>query len=297
MLELFNFSNRDRGMLPEHRSAGLLPWLIAIMLFLTALACWAGFSLAGATARLASDLDSRLSIQVIEPNPGLRATQVKALLSELGKLTAVASAEAVSDEDLAEMLDPWLGETAREAELPMPALIDVTLNGKDGLSLDQLRKSVVSIAPSARVTADAEWLKPATQLLSTLQWLSIGLVLLMAAATGAVVVMAVRSSLNTHGETIDIMHLMGASDRQVAQLFERQIARDALLGGIVGLMLALLVIIPLSSRISGLGGGLPGEGSPAWWSLPLLLILPLLGVGFSRLVARRTVMRTLEAKL
>lgn len=297
MWEMFNFAARDKGVLPEHRSSGILPWLIAIMLFLTALASWAGVSLAGATTRLASDLENRATVQLAEPNATLREGQIKALLAELRKLTAVESARRVGDDELSAMLDPWLGDTTRNADIPMPALIDITLRQAGTDALAQVRSAAKAVAPAAQVTADAEWLAPATGLLTTLKWLSIGLVVLMALATSAVVVMAVRSSLNTHGETIDIMHLMGANDRQVAQLFERQIARDALLGGIVGLVAAGLVIIPLSARIASLGGGLTGEAPVQWWSLPLLAVLPLVGVGLARLVARRTVLANLEDKL
>ncbi|HMT43737.1 MAG TPA: cell division protein [Chakrabartia sp.] len=297
MFEMFRFSARDKGVLPEHRSSGMLPWLIAIMLFLTALACWAGMSLAAAAANLSSDLDRRATIQLAEPNARLRDGQVRALMIELGKLTAVESARQVSDEELSAMLDPWLGDTARNADIPVPALIDVVFAKTGSVAFEQVKTMVATVAPNARLTADAEWLAPASALLRTLKWLAIGLVALMAVATGSVVVMAVRSSLNTHGETIDIMHLMGASDRQVAQLFERQIARDALLGGTVGVIVAILVILPLSSRISSLGGGLPGEAPAQWWSFPLLILLPVLGVGLARLVARRTVLANLGDKL
>ncbi|MBK8630672.1 MAG: cell division protein [Sphingomonadales bacterium] len=297
MFELFRFAARDKGVLPEHRSSGMLPWLIAIMLFLTALACWAGMSLAGAAASLSSDLDRRATVQLAEPNARLREGQIRALLVELDKLSIVESVRRVSDEELSAMLDPWLGDTARNADIPVPALIDLVFTQSNRNGLDQVKALVTTVAPNAQVTADAEWLAPASSLLRTLKWLALGLVALMAVATGSVVVMAVRSSLNTHGETIDIMHLMGASDRQVAQLFERQIARDALLGGTVGVIVAILVILPLSARISSLGGGLPGETPVQWWSFPMLILLPVFGVGLARLVARRTVMSNLGDKL
>jgi cell division transport system permease protein len=297
MFELFRFAARDKGVLPEHRSSGMLPWLIAIMLFLTALACWAGMSLAGAAASLSSDLDRRATVQLAEPNARLRDGQIRALMAELDKLSAVESVRRVSDDELAAMLDPWLGDTARNAEIPVPALIDLVFVRSGSAGLDQVKSLVATVAPNARVTADAEWLAPASALLRTLKWLALGLVALMAVATGSVVVMAVRSSLNTHGETIDIMHLMGASDRQVAQLFERQIARDALLGGTVGVIVAILVILPLSARISSIGGGLPGETPVQWWSFPVLILLPVFGVGLARLVARRTVLANLSDKL
>lgn len=297
MLDWIRQSPRDKGVLPEHRSSGMLPWLIAIMLFLTGLACWAGVTLGQATASLAADMDRRATVQLAEPNVTTRDAQMRALLAELGKLTAVESARRVPDEELAAMLNPWLGDTASSADIPVPALIDLVFVTNSVQALDSVRGVVQRVAPAARLTADAEWLAPASGLLNTLKWLAIGLVALMAVATGSVVVMAVRASLNTHADTIDIMHLMGASDRQVAQLFERQIARDTLLGGTVGLAGALLVILPLTSRLASVAGPLPSASGLPWWSFPLIILLPVIGVLLARFVARRTVLSTLAQKL
>ena len=52
-----------------------------------------------------------------------------------------------------------------------------------------------------------------------------------AVATGAVVLLAARAGLETHRETISVMHMLGSTDVQVARLFQRRIALDAAIGG------------------------------------------------------------------
>ena len=59
----------------------------------------------------------------------------------------------------------------------------------------------------------------------------------MVGATAATVVLAARAALDTHRGTIEMLHLMGATDVQVARLFQRRIALDALFGGLVGFIL------------------------------------------------------------
>src|SRR3546814_1046120 len=49
-----------------------------------------------------------------------------------------------------------------------------------------------------------------------------GLVLLMILASGAVVIMTARAALGTHYATIEMLHLIGATDRQIARLFQRR---------------------------------------------------------------------------
>ena len=95
----------------------------------------------------------------------------------------------------------------------------------------------------------------------------------MVAATAATVVLAARAALDIHRGTIEVLHLMGATDVQVARLFQRRIALDALFGGLVGFILAALVLIGIGERVSALGSELLGSASvpaPAWGILVAL---------------------------
>ena len=50
-----------------------MPWVIAIMMFLTVLAAAAGLGLGGAASRLDAQIGNRVTIQIVEANPDLRA--------------------------------------------------------------------------------------------------------------------------------------------------------------------------------------------------------------------------------
>jgi cell division transport system permease protein len=297
MLPWRSGARSERGLLPEGRIGGPMLWIITIMLFLMILASAGGIAVGGAARALGSDIADRLTVQLPEPDARLREGQARAVLAELGKLSDVKQAVRVDDRELDALLDPWLGDAAREADLPVPALIDVIVTRADAAMVAQVRGTVTAVVPNARVDAHAEWLGPLAGLLNGLVILSIGLVVLMALAAGAAVVLAVRSALNTHGDTIAIMHLMGASDGQVAQLFERRIAMDALLGGGLGLAGALSVLLLIGSRISGMGSELTGSATLGVAGWLALITLPLIGTGFAMLVARRTVLSVLRKML
>jgi cell division transport system permease protein len=115
----------------------------------------------------------------------------------------------------------------------------------------------------------------------------------MVGATAATVVLAARAALDTHRGTIEILHLMGATDVQVARLFQRRIALDALFGGITGFLLGGAVLVALGDRVAALGSELLGSAAipPEGWAT--LLALPLLGVLLAMLVARLTILRAL----
>ena len=294
MINALRVSAADRRLLPEGRMAGPMPWVIAIMMFLTILAAAAGIALAGSARTLGQDLDARLTVQLSEPNPGLREVQTREMLVGLKRLAAVKTAQAVPEAQLNALLAPWLGNEALDNDLPMPALIDVELKRTGADDIAVVRELVAMIAPAARVDQQAKWLQPLADLLKSLTWLALGLVTLMTIATSAAVVLAARAALNTHRATIDVLHLLGSSDNQIAGLFQRRIALDALFGGFAGLLLALVVMLLSGERMRALGSELLGSASLGWGGWALLFLLPLIGVALSTVSARITVLRALR---
>ncbi len=282
-------SPAERRLLPEGRSAGPMPWVIGIMVLLTILATAAGLAVGRASTSVNQSIAGKFTVQLPEPNRMLRNGQVRAIMSEIRGLAAVKSVEALPEGELQALLDPWLGIVAGEEDLPMPALIDVEMARADPRAVAELRSAVAGITPNARVDAQSGWLAPLSGLMRSLTWLAAGLVLLMAGATAAVVILAVRAALNTHAETIAIMHLLGANDVQIASLFQRRIALDALLGGAAGLALGLMVLALIGTRLGDLGSELLGSVSIGWWGWLLILSIPVLATLLAGLVSRYTV--------
>ena len=291
------FSAAERGLLPEGRMAGPMPWVIAIMMFLTVLAAAAGLGLNGAASRLRDQIGSRVTVQIVEASPRQRAAQTRAAAAALRALPGIVAIRVVPEEETQALLEPWLGAAAAQGDLPVPALIDVDLSPEGRARLDRLRAAVAAAAPAARIDDSAQWLSPLARLIGALRWLAAGLVLLMVGATAATVVLAARAALDTHRATIEILHLMGATDLQVARLFQRRIALDALTGGLIGFILGGAVLIAIGERVSALGSELLGSAaiSPAGWLT--LLALPAFGVILAMMVARHTILRALGRML
>jgi cell division transport system permease protein len=291
------FASADRRLLPEGRLAGPMPWVIAIMMFLTILAAAAGLGLGGAARSLGADIGNRATVQIVEANPDRREAQARRAVAVLEGQAGVARVRRVSDRDMAALLAPWLGTGGLEGDVPVPAMIDVELSETIPPSLDTLRSALVAAAPAARLDDNGQWLAPLGQLMNALKWLAIALVLLMIAATAATVVLAARAALDTHRATIEVLHLMGATDVQVARLFQRRIALDALFGGAVGLAAAALVLFAIGSRVAALGSDLLGSAELPALGWLLLVALPVFGVVLAMLVARGAILRALGRML
>ena len=291
------FGAADRRLLPEGRLSGPMPWVIAIMMFLTVLAAAAGLGLGSAADSLDQDTGTRATVQIVEPNPDRRAAETRAALAVLERQPGVETVRLVAAAVMESLLEPWLGPGGLDGDLPIPAMIEVDLSPEAYAQLDSLRAAVSDVAPSARLDDNAQWLAPLAGLIGSLRWLAGALVLLMIAATAATVVLAARASLDTHRSTIEVLHLMGATDVQVARLFQRRIALDALFGGFVGLTAAALVLLVIGNRVGALGSDLLGSAQLPLLSWAIIVALPVFGVLLATVVARATILRALGRML
>lgn len=284
----------DRRLLDESRRTRAMTWIMAIMVFLTVLAGALGLGMFAATAQLDRQLAGRLTIQIVEPDAALRDGQAAAIRAAVTRLPGVQRVAEVDRQRLAELLKPWLGDTGLDPDLPMPAMIDVEVRGSTTSAVERTARQ---IAPNARIDRHAQWLSPVRGFMTTMSWLAVGLMLLIASATAAVVLLAARSGLDTHRDTIDVLHMLGSTDVQIARLFQRRIAFDTLLGGLLGTVAALGLVWFLQSRMALVGSEMLSGVALQQRDWFLLLLVPLGFALLATFAARRTVLRALGRTL
>lgn len=268
---------------------GPMPLIVGMLLFLTTLAAAAALALSSVAVHLESG--DRMTVQVMTPDPAARDAEAMRITSMLQRAPGVVAARSVGAEEMEALLAPWLG-SGIEDDLPIPALIEVELH--DGADQQTVARSVRAIAPTARIEAEAQTLAPVRRLVSLLRWLSLGLAVVATLATALTVGLAARSALAAQGETIALMHLLGATDRQLVRLFERRAAWEALVGGTAGWSAALLVLLAVARQLEALGDvplGTMAIGAGQMWPL---LLLPPLSTLLAMLVARITLLRALK---
>ena len=290
----------DPRLLPESQLAGPMPWVIAIMISLTVVAAASGLALRNAARAASADLEGGATVQIVTAAPAERLRQSDAVLAALRTAPDVADVRQVAQEELNTLVEPWLGTRPGDdvEALPIPALIDVRLNGAaTAARIAHLRALVVRAAPSARVDAQAGWLAPVFAAIGTLQWLAGGLIALLAAATIAAVLLASRNALGNHREAIEIVHMLGGTDRQIARVFQRSMAFDAAAGGLAGLLLGIVTIAVLSRQFAGLGSGMVGGAVLLWQDWIAIAAIPLAGVALAVITARLTVLAALRRML
>jgi cell division transport system permease protein len=288
MLDWLFASPSERRLLGEARLRGPTAWVIAIMSFSILIIAAAGLALANTAGVLTRAIEARYSIEV----PA--GSDVAVLLRTVRSTPGVSAADAVPESEMRRTLERWLGAEADSSELPVPALVNFDV--KPGADLRSIQARVQAAAPGATVTSHRETLGPLLHSLRLLQWVALGLVLLLSAAASAAVVLAARGALDTHRFTIEVMHGIGATDVQVTRLFQRKIAIDALLGSMAGAIAAGLVLAMLAAGAS-FAGELTGGATLSGWDLLILALLPVALAALATWVARTAVLAALRKAL
>ncbi len=290
----------ESELVPQSRLSGPMPWVIAIMIALMVIAGAAALALRNTAQSAREDLSGGITVQIVEAAPEARQQQAAAALERLKAIPGIVSAELIPSNEVDALIEPWLGAGTLSGvdAIPVPAMLDARLDGKVSAGrIADIQSQLKAVAPAARVDAQSSWLGPVFDAIQSLQWLAVGVIVLLGLCTGAAVLLAARTALGANRGTIEVVHLLGGTDAQIARIFQRSIGRDAVGGGAVGLALGLTVILFVGQRFAALGAGVALGGALGWSDWALLLAIPFAGVVLAMLTARLTVLRALRRML
>lgn len=288
---------------PAKGQNGILPWVIAVMVYLSALAIAGGFGLRTAAHSWTADVAHRLSVQIIADEESERDRRTAKALAVLQDIPGVAKVQSLSKQQINALLEPWLGTGNVSDDLPVPAIIDIVLtndgnnNTQSSVIIAEIQEKLKTNVPGAELDTHQQWLGELTQLTNSISWTANFIVVLVTLATMAIVAFSTRSGLAAHQPTIDILHLIGAPDRLVAREFQRRMGWLGLLGGIIGILFAAATIGLLGWFARRAGEGLLASVNLSPVLLLVLACLPLFAGLLTLITARLTVLRVLNEQL
>jgi len=211
--------------LSRDASSRFLPWLIAFMVWLAAMALALVMILVAAGQQGHSGLAGTLTVQII-PAPGANAAALDARVDRAVKLLratpGVAAAAPVPDSRIAALLEPWLGKDALSADmnLPVPRLIDVRLDAGSAVDSAALGARLAAEIPGTALDDHGLWLDRLVALADALEAIAFAVVGLIGLAAIATVIFATRTGLAIHHEVVELLHLIGARNGYVARQFQ-----------------------------------------------------------------------------
>lgn len=284
---------RFRADLPfeQDQATRFVPWIVALMVFLGALALAAATAVGGAIDGWDNNLTGRITVQVPadEASPKALSRLVDALTATPG----IAQAETLSAEATRALVEPWLGTLDADLELPLPAVIDVETAVGAVFDVNLLAGRLAKIAPGVIVDDHRVWLAQLVRAARTVELVAFAILALIGLTAIAAVIFATRSGLAVHAAIINLLHVMGARDAYIARQFQMQAMMLGIRGGIIGSLAAIVVLAVLTTMSAGIDVALLPSAplSPAQW--PLLIIVPVTAVIITMATARVTVLRAL----
>lgn len=291
---------RAEPLLPEAGSGGAsLTAAIAVMSFLAALALAALFFIFAAAGEWTSELKSGVTIQIKGDDPEAIAQEADAALNFLQSTDGVLGARAVSREESARLLEPWLGQGNVAADLNVPALIETRVDESLRARLGDLQEQLRTVAPGAVVDDHGQWHQRLSAAARSGEAIAFGVFALIMGAAAAIAAFAARAGLAANSEVVSILHLVGATDAFIANEVQRRFLVLAARGSAIGVLLALLSLGLASFALSaagGAGGFLPSL-DPGPKLAAALLIVPAALCFVTAATARMTVLNTLAKQL
>ena len=290
---------------PDSVTGRSLTLVIAIMCFLACLTAAAVYMINQSANAWLKDIASEVTVQ-IEPRDGMDMEKTLRDAEDfLRSKSGIARANALSLEASTKLLEPWLGQSDALSALPVPRLIAIELDRGGPPDIDALRLELTKRFPSSVLDDHRRWQKQIRTVTRSFALGGLGIFLLVAAATIAIIVSATRSALASNREIVEVLHFVGATDRYIAREFERHFLRLGIRAGLVGAVFAMVVFLTMPLVMEVLGGGqttaaemhrLIGGGGLDFLGYALLGVVVIIISALCMLTSRFGVFRILNSK-
>ena len=240
-----------------------LVFVIAIMTFLACLTEGSASLARRAATTWAGEVQSGATIQIAPTDVADLPRALETARAFALSVAGVTEARIVGEAETAALLEPWLGAGLSLTDLPVPRIVEVTVDAADPPNLDAMREGLATAVPGAVLDDHGAWLD---RLLAAARWavlVGVGLTVLVVTATMLTVVFATRGAMVGNRHIIEVLHFVGADASFVARQFERHFLRVGARGAAAGLAVAVALFAlaalwpgdgPLS-RLPALGPG------------------------------------------
>lgn len=290
---------------PGSVTGSSLTLVVSIMCFLACLTAGAVFMIHQSAEAWVKDIASEVTVQVEPPDTGDAEKIVSDVSTFLTKEAGISAVKVLSVEDSAELLEPWLGSIDTLKALPVPRLIALELDRSTPPDLEAVRASLSGQFQGVTLDDHRGWQRQIRTVTHGFALGGLGILLLVASATTAVIISATRSALAANREIVEVLHFVGATDRFIAREFEKHFLSLGIRAGVVGALCAMATFLLLPFVLGLVGGGavtlaelqrLVGAGSLDLAGYVLLGIVVIVIAALCMLTSRFGVYRILNSK-
>jgi cell division transport system permease protein len=293
---IFSIAHRKNGGydIPLHTRLGteFLVLLIALMTYLLLLAATGSISLGQLSNKWVSGLENAVTIEI--PPTDTAKQQSENLVDKLKSIKGIESAKIVNQSEMSDMLSPWLGNDKSVLDdLPLPILLSIELEDRTPALTKAIQSAVNTLIPTAIIDSHEAWLADLMKLTNGLRLTALIIFGLILFVTSLVIAGAVRSRMAMHQRELELLHIMGASDKYISLQFIRYILFQTIKGLAFGLSIGAITLICFAVYTNQTSGTLP-ELNLEQLDWLVLFSIPLLLLVIGLMTARQTVYSVLN---
>jgi cell division transport system permease protein len=233
-----------------------LTLVITIMCFLACLTAGAVYMMNQSASAWMRDIASEVPVQVAARDNIDIDKQVPEVTTFMPRQRGITSVRALSRAENAKLVEDWLGTAPNfEGALPIPRLIAIEIDRNTPPDIGDLRTRLAGAFKGVTLDDHRRWQQQIRTITRSFALGGLAILLLVGAATTAIIVSATKSAMASNREIVAVLHFVGATDRFIAREFERHFLRLGVRAGIVGAIWAMAVFLLMPTVMELLGGG------------------------------------------
>lgn len=273
-----------------------LPWVVGIMACIATLMLCFGITVGGWIIDRGDSYANNFTVNIPTLIESLPEKTIK-IMQTLEDTPGVIAVKQESEEELRELLEPWLGSPQAANALPLPIVIEVNVNEEAQINIDKLRKDIDAIAKGTEIDTHEQWIASFMQFSSAVRSTMSLLATLVIFGLGLMIAFMCRASLKLHSRTVNLLHSIGAQDSYITRQFQLEACMVTLLGTFPGCLLAGLAYWLTGAYMSSLESSLLPAFTMHWAHVALLLLMPLACATVAWIAARISVYKQLQRVL
>jgi cell division transport system permease protein len=280
-----------------------LALVIAIMGFLASLTACGVYLVFNAAKVWTNNISAEITVQ-IQPRAGdTNDEKVAEVVKFLSGQNGVRRVTPFSREQSLKLVEPWIGKSEVIKNFAIPRLIAVSIDRDNPPEISTLKKVLEAMYPGALLDDHGPWRNEIRRLTRLIELAGVGMLILMAMATAAVIVAAATSALASNREIVSVLNFVGAEEKFIARQFEAHFLKVGIKAGIAGAALAALVFFCLPYITEGVSSSvtseveirrLVGAGTLDLGGYIVLLIVVIAVAGICKMTSRYGVRRILN---
>jgi cell division transport system permease protein len=219
--------------------------VIAIMAFLASLTAGGVYIVFHAARVWTNNISSEITVQVQSRGGDIGDNKIAEITKFLTDQNGIKQVTPYSREQSLKLVEPWIGKSDVLKSFAIPRLIAIEIDRDNPPELPTLKKVLEVKYPGSLLDDHGLWRAEIHRLTRFLELGGIGMLFLMAAATGAVIIAAATSALASNREIVSVLNLVGAEEKFIARQFESHFLKVGIKAGIAGAGFAALAFLGL----------------------------------------------------